>query len=261
MNAQKKGVKDTIYLDEYERQIEKDIALKKCKSNVYYCRVRGYDSLVVYSVYYKYFFGKLEKKEYKHYISVLNNKLKIKTDTNSTLVIHFWKVLANFDTYKRVTDSIKRHNKRIFNVRSMSETAFKNYNRSYRKTQKKCLNKMRKINKITPVYLYSDYYDGKEDVGAFEWKKDDNQLFNKRFFNDGKKFDFLILKPDGNFFLKSNRANYNDFSEKDVFDLLKSNSWDLFHIEWNKRKKKLQETSSVVQVMKSTATPKFKCFE
>ena len=63
-------VKDTIYIDESKSLIDKNLALKKCRSNVFYCEVIEYDSIIAYKVYYKYFFGKLNKEEYNQYISI-----------------------------------------------------------------------------------------------------------------------------------------------------------------------------------------------
>jgi len=261
--AQKITSKDTIYIDEFKTFIEKDLALKKCKSNTFYCRVKEYDSIVTYNVYYKYFFGKLKKTEYIQYLSILKNRISVQIDTNSVIVINYKKTLDSYNNYINILDSLNRISSKINEerkIKSVNERAFKSYNKQYIKKQKHCLKKIKKIDNITSIYLYSIKNDRKKNVGVFEWRRDYNKTFMKRFFGKESKFNLLILRPDGSFFLKSKKASYHDFSEDDVFDLLKNNDWNGFLNEWDFRLKKLSKSIPIIRLYIDYYTPRLNCF-
>ena len=75
--GQSNHVKDTIYIDEFKNQSSKKLTLKKCKSDVFYCDVIAYDSLIAYHVYHKFIFGKIEKSKLKQYHSILKNRMNV----------------------------------------------------------------------------------------------------------------------------------------------------------------------------------------
>lgn len=235
-------VKDTLFFDENNIQMNRALGIKKCHSKVFYCREMEYDSIITYNAYFKYFFDKLKEKEYKQYVSILKNRMNIDVDLNSTIVINYSRINSKYLKYvRRPTSSPNKYEeKRSKNKKKLIIT---NYTRQYKKHRKKCLRKLKKVDNTVPAYIYSKQNKSKLDSSVynkfdknvFQWVKDYQDIFRNKFFNDGNKFTLLVLKPNGNYFLKNGKTTPYDLGDDEIYKLVKDKSWVSHHNKWNRR--------------------------
>ncbi len=261
--GQSNFVKDTIYIDEFKKLSSKELTLKKCASNVFHCRLIAYDSIVAYHAYHKYIFGNIPAPKLKQYHSILKNRMNIALDTNAILVIDYRKYISNFKSYKKFIDSLHRNghegSKNTHVI--LNQKQFERRKKVWYKKKVKCSRKIQKIKNTKVIDIYSS--NKGVDLSSENYRfmvQDFNEVFQNNFFLEKGLYKLLILKPNGDYFLKSIQSRQTDFTEKDIFDLLKSENWKSYQNEWNKRIKNLEKSFSIIKVYYGNYKPVNNCF-
>ena len=153
-----------------------------------------------------------------------------------------------------MSDSLTKDRKNLkingnIKIYTQTKEQYENSRQDHLGKQKKCLKKLSKIKNAVPIYLYSVNQGHNLKNEVFSWKKDFNNTFAAKFFSTKDHFTTLILKPDGSYFLKNRHASPFDFSEKDLFKLIKKDNWERYFKEWTTRKKELNNSKSYVKMM------------
>ena len=261
--GQQNFVKDTLYLDEFKELSTKELIVKKCNSNVFHCRLIAYDSIVAYHAYHKYIFGNIPALKLKQYHSILKNKMNVPLDTNAILVIDYRKYIADFKSYKNYIDSLHRNNRESSKSRhiAMNQKQFKRHKKIWYKRKVKCSKKIQKIKNTKVIDMYASNKGADLNHENYRFLVQDfNSVFQNNFFLEKGLYKLLILKPNGDYFLKSTHSRQSDFTEEDIFNLLKSENWKPYQNEWNRRLKNLEKSFSTIKFYYGHYTPKKYCF-
>lgn len=253
-NSQSSVSKDTIYIDEFNKLSDKDLTLKKCKSDVFYCRVMQYDSLIAYHVKYKYRFGKMEKEEKDAVFKSLDSFPTKSIDLDKKTIINYGMYVFSYDDYMNYLDSTEQSFPEHL---KLTRRRFYTHLNQRNKLNIKCIKKVHSINKANMYYAYSHNY-GRTNAEVFPKVQLRSETLKSKFFNGQDQFHLLILHPDGHYFQKTYKTSNADFSQDDVWELVKNDDWQPYLIEWERRKKLLVKSKPNVYI---NTYPKFKhCF-
>ena len=189
--------------------------------------------------------------------------MNVEVDSSSTIIINYTKFLNNWDWHRNQIDSIITSSK-IKEDFEYDQKHFKYLQKQSYKTYKrrvKCSKKIQKNKNTIPIYMYSSNKGADLNSQYYNrMKRDFKKTFQNNFFHERGLYKWLILKPNGDYFLKSTKASQNDFSEKDVYNLLKNKNWEPFHKEWNIRLDNLQKTVPRVRIMRDYYKQEYHCF-
>ena len=143
----------------------------------------------------------------------------------------------------------------------MNQKQFERRKKVWYKKKVKCSRKIQKIKNTKVIDIYSS--NKGVDLSSENYRfmvQDFNEVFQNNFFLEKGLYKLLILKPNGDYFLKSIQSRQTDFTEKDIFDLLKSENWKSYQNEWNKRIKNLEKSFSIIKVYYGNYKPVNNCF-
>jgi len=228
--------KDTIYLDENSIEITSSLFDKKMKVGVFHSSIYITKSLAIKKILHKFYFGKLTKQECNQLRLLLMRESNSKINKDANLVINFRDTLHGYPIQKRNYDNhIKKHKTRgkgkfapkvkhnPFNQKIFS----KNVKRSA-KHLNKCSKKILKWNNsyVFNVFNINEGYPIENEY--FKWVKDPG-IFKMKFFNIMYENNLLIIKSNGDYFLK-----FGHFSDKSLNKLLKSSDWSQYKKDWKK---------------------------
>lgn len=214
---------EKIYLDENMTVIDSVLLKKKCAISVFKCLSFNTDSVKVNKVLKKYEFGKITNTQYHQLRKLFIQSQKRPIDSSSTLIINYRDSLydnkVRKDAKQRTFDhqviqyDSTHHN--VFNTK-----IFNSYRENWIKRQKKCVKKMkRKYNAETFYIFKSGNIDSIKKYPDLNWIKD-RGLFKNVFFKIMYKSHFLILKPNGDYFLSG-----GVLEDKKLKKLIKSKDW------------------------------------
>lgn len=224
--------KDTVYMDENNIKISKTLYKTKLKNTVLHSKSYETDSLMIYKILHKYYFGKISSKEYNQIRLLLEKEDKTKIKDNNPLLIKYYDTLFDFKTLMNQHKlHLKKHHlypngDTIKNIKhhTFNHKIYLRKIKEYSKKSKKCTKKLgHKMNtKVFYVYNFDKGYVFNENL---KWIKD--KIFKNLFFKIMHEYDLIIIKPNGDYFLKSGH-----FSDANIKLLLKENNWSSFIDDW-----------------------------
>ncbi len=215
--------KDTIYLDENDKIIDKRLFNFKFDSSIYYGLRFENDSIVVDKLRFSHLFGKLEETRKKQLFKLFASRNHV--DTTKIILIHYQ------DTLKRIVD-FPKENTIVFNKDSTSHKHLYSH-KSFLQQHKNCLKDFKR-NKNTNVYHFFGINTGHPlNYDNCTWEKDNFSLINNMFRDKYKRFSSIIIHPNGNFYC----YNFNDEGKnlKVYQDIIKNKKWDEHIDEFSKR--------------------------
>lgn len=232
---------DKVYLDENIIEIDAIEFNKKCNIAVLKCLTYKTDSVEVYKVLYNFYFGKLSPTAYQQIKKTLIQKSGKKIDDNAILLINYRDSLYDFEASKnRFAQHIEQHK----DVKHL-EFNFNVFDKSRKKwisQQKKCSTKIHKKYNTTTFYVYKYDHGSIADYPDLGWIKD-RGVFKNLFFKIQSNYHYLVIKPDGDYFLC---GNY--FSNSNLKYLLKNKDWT--KIKSDLKKSYLSKSSTGVGLFK-----------
>ena len=227
--------KKSYYLDENMHEVNHVLYLEKCSSRILKCLVFTTDSLIIHKVVFRYKFGNIDSLGYKQIKSQLVQNKKNKLNKNTVLLINYRDSLYDSKARER---GYERHIKKHKNVhhKPFSVKNFHKRRRTWIKLQKKCIKKFNKLNAAT-FYVYNYDYGSIKEYPELGWTKD-RSVFKNVFFKIIRNNNFLIIKPNGEFFLSGDYHLYNDLIKK----LIQEKDWSSFKKDWQKSYQSLHNT-------------------
>lgn len=232
-----------VYLDENGEKVSAEVFGEKCSSNLlFHCLVvKRTEQLVVLQIRFKQKFGKISPQEMDQIRKLLRKDSGRKLEKEKTLLISYYDSLADFKASKKMHDSLeKKWTKSYKYYMDLYEKDYKKekveyfieFNKEifdkriedFSKDKNKCKKKF----KINVVFMHPDDMALEEKYPNFEWVKDRgviNTVFIKNDMQNpliSKEVRFLVLKPDGEFFISNSHFNNNT---KILKKLLKNKDW------------------------------------
>jgi len=237
--SQTKTTKDTIYLDENKKEISPFLFNQKEASAVFYSRNYYTNSTVTYKLCYQYYFGKIPVEKRKELQTLLNKTTDFTIKNDENILIRYFDTLQNYEGKKKIH---KNHYKNYHFIVKDKDTIFqkhkaltlKKYTKNAKelnKKSKKCFKKFKyKNTQVIEMYNVNKGYPIGLEPSI--WMKDPG-IFKENFFINTQEHNFLIIKPNGDFFMKFGRVN-----DDDLYKLLETNDWTQYVLDWKKSIKK-----------------------
>lgn len=221
-----------VYVDENMQEIDSISFYKKCDVSVLGCLEYKTKTLIVNKVYKHHGFGKISYNEFEKLKSLLMANLDDSTNDFDSYVLHFRDSLFGYEelAIKRLlpknkklnTLSINHQNELLKEAKSRADSRVSSHFEYVKSSNKKCKRFLEKFNSI-------DFYVFNEDANYIDkygenktWIKNDS-LLDKLFFNKHPQAAYLIIKPDGNYFV-SNRY----IPKTNYLQLIKKADWSKF---------------------------------
>lgn len=245
-----------VYLDENGEKVSAEVFGEKCSSNLlFHCLVvKRTEQLVVLQIRFKQKFGKISPQEMDQIRKLLRKDSGRKLEKEKTLLISYYDSLADFKASKKMHDSLeKKWTKSYKYYMDLYEKDYKKekveyfieFNKEifdkriedFSKDKNKCKKKFERKFKINVVFMHPDDMALEEKYPNFEWVKDRgviNTVFIKNDMQDpliSKEVRFLVLKPDGEFFISNSHFNNNT---KILKKLLKNKDWTDYKEDYEK---------------------------
>lgn len=220
-----------LYLDENLKEINTSSYSKKCKQITKKCLEYKTDSLTINKVLNKFYFNKLNSTEYEQIRLLINKDSKTLISSGEIIIIKYYDSLLSYETlYNRHV----KHTQIILNDTSFSmsekrrkihdydKSKFKKNKSKWLKKQNKCVEKYEKKLPIKINYLYKAEENVVNNYDGFNWIKD-NGIFKNNFFKIIYNYNLVIIKPDGEYFLKGGHL-----TDKLIEKLIKNHDWSKF---------------------------------
>ena len=249
------GQRDTIYVDENDKPISKEIFNNKLNSPIYSGLRFDADTLILQKIEFKYNFGNITPSVKNQLFKLLNKRHQI--DTTKTLVIHYQDTLRAKSEFSKISkivyyDSLGKEVKTTIKSHQVSEGARfefvtkgkatkRVYHESYRDfiyVKKLCYKSYKKYDKTASVLHFYNINNGHPNVlKKLRWYQDYGGLLKKLFFQDKKKFYTVIIKPSGEFFIEYHENYFT------MCDLLNPEKWNTIKVDFEQKYKALNNTT------------------
>lgn len=221
-----------MYLDENQNEITKTDFIKKCEQYIFYCLDYKTDSLQIYKIHERYKFNKTTPETYNNIRLSLSKIRKTDIPKDKTLVINYVDTLWNYQAYLKHYEFVK-HNKDTSSIRinrrryihEHSKKSFKEYKKSAKirmDRTAKCTKKLERKSNTMVTHIYNVDLPKKFNYENIEWFKDPG-LFKTNYFDMVYKAKFMVIKPNGEYFLSATYYNYDR-----LIKLLKKDNWNAF---------------------------------
>jgi hypothetical protein len=247
----------THFIDENGKAIREITFNKKCNAAVFECKRFDREKMVIFKVTHRMFFGKLKEKEYNQIRLMLNKESNKTIPKNHNILIHYEASLSGFKERNKFCNLINSNtleeNYKTFNTEALnfgeypfeSLKMFKRYVERHRKDfhdeqkfdkevaeyaeqQNDCIKKIETKYNTPVVYMVKNNYNYPIKNDYFTWVIDKGIIKNT-FLKKHPDTDFILLKPNGEYFVKS------DFLPDFVLSkLLKSDDWEKQKSNWTK---------------------------
>ncbi|MEZ4796582.1 MAG: hypothetical protein R2785_05380 [Flavobacteriaceae bacterium] len=242
-----------VFVDENMQEIDSISFYKKCDARVFKCLTYSTDSLIVNKVHNRFKFGKVSPEEYNQIRLLLMKKGNTEIAPDQILVIeHIDTIGGSYATYLKTTNKYSTKEKyrksstvqlngepakiKITNPKIKSEKA---YNKSYLINMKKPAKCAKKFESEFNTRVFMTYNYGKDKKHLYKginWIEYPGVIIPK-FLDQVDKGHYVILKPDGEYFVAS--LLLRDINLEELFknsdwtkhknDLKKSKTQDIKH--------------------------------
>ncbi|MEX1381780.1 hypothetical protein [Lutibacter sp.] len=209
---------DKFYLDENIVEIDSIEFKKKCKIHILKCLTYKTNSVEVNKVLYDFAFGKLSPIAYEQIKKTLIQKSLKNIDNDATLLINYRDSLYDFEIRKKNYDIHIQEHKDAKHHKFTFET-FDKSRKKWISKQQKCSSKIDEKFNTATFYVYNFDYGSIEHYPDLGWIKD-RSIFKNIFFQIYGNYRYLVLKPDGEYFLCGSH-----FSDSNLKYLLKNKDW------------------------------------
>ncbi len=217
---------EKIYLDENMNIMDSISFKKRCKISVLKCLVYKTDSMKINKVLKKYQFGKITKKQYHQLRKLFIQNIKKPIDPSSTILINYKDSLYGFDASQKYHDNhVKEHTSE--HHLPFSFKSFDSGRKKWIKKQKKCVKKMKEKYNAETFFIYKYDLGSIKSYPDLNWMKD-RSVFRNVFFKEIYNSNFLILKPNGDYFLS---GGY--FDNKIIKKLIQTEDWTNYKKDWD----------------------------
>lgn len=216
-----------IYLDENLKEIDSVIYKNKCENVVLKCLSYSTDSLEINKVLFKFKFGKLSNTELNQLKLLFTKRTNTQLDSSSTLIINYRDTIHNYFSSKRDYDNHVKNHKNAEH-RKFNEEVHEKEKKVWETKHKKCIKAYSKHNtKVLYTYNFSYHKElTNTNYSNLNWLKD-NGMFKNTFFPILYNYRYLVIKPDGNYFLIGGH-----FPEKNLKKLVKNSNWEKYISNW-----------------------------
>lgn len=237
-----RGVSQThVYLDENGKEISIQEFKKKCNSNyIYKCLSYTKEGIVLFKIFYKHQFGKLDPYEYDQIRKLIIKDAQLTIEPNQIIILKKFDSLYSYERELTLHKTHERERKRI-NVKTdslnkVNGTDIKspmhehNFNREifeknlklFEKKLSECKDEYEKKYNVKVIYMHQDNQALEKNYENLMWLKD-RGIIKNIFFKSNNVHHSLILKPDGEYFLIGSH-----FKSKYLKRLLKNDDWSTF---------------------------------
>ncbi len=225
---------DTIYADENDKIVSKQIFFQKFNSKIYHALSFKTDTVVLQKLRFSHYFGKLNSTTKNQFFKLLSKKHEI--DTTKTLIIHYLDTLKSIDEFPKKTEVVYRDSlNNIVKLPSGGNTLYFDKIRKIKKHKhffnhtsfinnyKRCIRKHKKYDDVALILHFYGHNNGHpNEYKKVKWYNDYGSLIKKMFTDKYKNFDLIIIHPDGEFYIQARR---NDIPYK---DLVNKTNWDKY---------------------------------
>ena len=231
-----------IYLDENMKMIDSIQFRNKCKNRIFKCLDYTKDTLTINKVLKKYSFGKIHKDEVNQIKLIFEKSTNKKISTSNSLIIVYRDTLMGYhDIKERIDKSTNRitteaNSNPIIRLGILKPIEpkyrdldyFKKKKNKWYRLQKKCKEKIENTYSSNVYHVYN--FNKNEDSlnRELNWIKDTG-VFKNKFFSVIYNYHTLIIKPNGEYFLKGGYL-----SDKKIYTLLNNDDWSQYIIDLNK---------------------------
>ena len=213
-----------IYIDENMKTIDSVVYNIKCHSFVLKCLSIKTDSLNINKVVYKFKFGKTDSIGYSQIRKFLIGKTSQKNDINASLMVNYSDTIFDFKASKNNFDRhVNKH--KTAKHSKFNKEYYRLNTKNIIKKQTKCAQKFKKLGGETFYVFNYDYGYKKENPESYLIK--DSRLFKNAFFKSINSTSFLLIKPDGEYFISGGHL-----SDSLLKKLLKNKDWSRFKLDW-----------------------------
>ena len=235
--SQIKTAKDTLYLDENNVKISKSTFNKKIESAVFFSRTYDIKDVVFKKVSYQYYFGKITPKIREELQVIINSKTNRKIKHNENILIHYFDTLQGYEFQKKRHKSYFKNTKGThilinndtinpFKNKILTRKKYKKSQHEYQRKLAKCSLKLEKRENTKVIEMYNIDKGYPLELEKLTWMKDPG-VFKENFFINIYENNLLIIKPNGDFFMKK-----YCIEDDDLFHLLKTDDWSQFKMDW-----------------------------
>lgn len=196
-----------VYVDENMKEIDSVNFYKKCDARVFNCVEYKKDSLIVNKIHNRFKFGKISKEEYDQIRLLLMKKGNTQITADQILVIeHTDTIGGSYASYVNIQKSrnnkLKQKNTSIKEKDIKSEKAYNKFYLTQMKRPAKCVKRFEKKFNTRVFMTYNHGGDKKYQFKGINWIEYPGIIIPK-FLNQIYKGHYVILKPDGEYFVAS----------------------------------------------------------
>ncbi|MCB0463955.1 MAG: hypothetical protein R2816_07880 [Flavobacteriaceae bacterium] len=232
-----------VFVDENMQEIDSISFYKKCDARVFKCLTYNTDSLIVNKVHNRFKFGKVSTEEYNQVRLLLMKKGNFIIDKKEILVIE--KIDTIGGSYSSYLNHMRKYHKKDSNKNTDSTNSSSNgikvylnnkqvkptpkikskksYNRSYKAHMKipaKCKKKFEKKFSTSVFTMYKHNTHENELPKTLDLINH-SEIIENTFFNQIDSAHFVILKPDGEYFISSVL-----FKDSYLLGFFKNDNWE-----------------------------------
>ena len=234
LKVNKKKVKPKLpsyFIDENGKAIRENTFNQKCNAAVFECKRFDRENMVIFKVYHRMFFGKLKENEYNQVRLILNRDSNKTIPENHNIIIHYEESLSGFKernefcnliNSKTLEENYTAYNKDAINNGEYPFESLKMFKRyteghqrdfhdeqkfdkevaEYAEQQNDCIKKIEIKYKTPVIYMVKDNYNYPIKNNYFTWVIDKGTIKNT-FLKKHPETDFILLKSNGEYFIKS----------------------------------------------------------
>ncbi|MDT0293783.1 hypothetical protein ACFQ3R_10370 [Mesonia ostreae] len=245
-----------VFLDEDGKEVSAEAFGEKCDSNLLFnCTViKQTKKLVVAQIRFKQKFGKISTQEMDQVRKLLRKDSGRELEKEKTLLISYYDSLADFKASKKMHDSLEKKfidqyknnadqykkdykSEKVEYFIDFSREIFDDKIKDFVKDKNRCKKKFEKRFNVNVLFMHADNVVKEKQYSNFDWIQDRgviNTVFIKNDLQNpfiSKKVRFLVIKPDGEYFISNNHFNENT---KILKKLLKNKDWSDYKEDYKK---------------------------
>lgn len=216
----------SVYFDENMQEINAETYSEKCEQVILKCLIYKTETLNIHKVLYRYKFGNTNKRIVNQIRNLAGEQLGKSIDTTQNLLIYYHDTLYTFNARLNQLKYFEQIDSIVFKYPTK-----KMYDKQVSKSRLGIIKKSKTYSKKHHTALLHFY---NFDFGAIYNQSQpilvkDNGILKSHFFEAIYNYGYLILKPNGTYFLSG-----GNFGNKNLNLLLKNNDWSKFISDWEK---------------------------
>lgn len=203
-----------VYIDENMQEIDSTTYFNKCKHIILKCLIYKTNKLKINKVLFKYKFGNTNKKTVKQIRDFAIEQTGRNIDTSQNLLIYFHDTLYSFEARINTLKYFEQRDSIV--VKYTTKKLFDKHTYQSRKKIRKRETTLQKNYNTALLHFYNFDFDAAKNPPQPYLIKDTGFIKNT-FFEAIYNYGYVILKPDGRYFLSG-----GNFGKKNLNLLLKN---------------------------------------